>query len=241
MSVRLQLAAWATSGGRLSRDVTAMCALLALAACGSDTTTEPVTTFTPADQLAIAGQVAVPAAVAVGLLTPDLSTATVHGPSVLASTVARLASRPEIGIASNAAVAATFPVDRIVNCPAGGSTHTTGTLTGSLAAGGSGALNFLLFTSFAACGVASDGRTLLLTADPGLEVKGSYVVTNRVPVDPQTLSITGSVSVAVAGSRAVAIPCVIFLTVTTSASTHVSNVSGTVCGATVSRQFTWSP
>lgn len=241
MSVRSQLVAWASSGGRLSRDVAALCALLVVAACGSDSTTEPVITFTPADQLAIAGQVAVPAAVAVGLLTPDLSTASVHGPSALARTDARFASHPATGIASNAAVAATFPVDRVVNCPVGGSAHTTGTLSGSLAAGGSGALNFLLFTSFAGCGVTTDGRTLLLTADPGLEVKGSYVVTNRVPVDPQTLSITGSVSVAVAGSRAVAIPCVIFLTVTTSASTHVSNVSGTVCGATVSRQLTWSP
>lgn len=241
MSVRSQLVARAASGGRLARVVTAACALLIVAACGSDATTEPVTTFTPADQLAIAAQVAVPAAVTVGLLTPDLSTASVHGPSVLARSDARAASRPAIGIASSAAVAATFPVDRIVNCPAGGSAHTTGTLSGSLAAGGSGALNFLLFTSFAGCGVTTDGRTLLLTADPGLEVKGSYAVTNRVPVDPQALSITGSVSVAVAGSRAVAIPCVIFLTVTTSASTHVANVSGTVCGATVSRQLTWSP
>lgn len=241
MSVRSQIAAVAASVRRRSRRVAAVCVAFAVAACGSDSTTEPATTLSPADQLAIAAQVAVPAAATVGLLRPDLSTASVHGAPVLAGEGARLARRSTIGNASTAAVAATFPVDRTVNCPAGGSARTSGTLTGTLGSGGSGTLSVLLFTSFAACGVTTDGRTLLLTADPGLEVKGSYAVTNRVPADPQSLSIVGSVGVSVSGSRAVAIPCVIFLTVTTSASTHVASITGTVCGSAVGRQLTWTP
>jgi hypothetical protein len=241
MSLPSLLSGTAPRGRRSLHDIAAVWVLLGVAACGTDAATEPVTSLTPADQLAVAGQVAVPAAVAVGLLAPDLSAASVHSPSVAAGLVSGFPPATGRSAASVAALVATFPVDRTVSCPAGGSARTTGTLTGSLAAGGSGSLNVFLFTSFAACGVPVDGRTLLLTADPGLEAKGLYAVDNRVPADPQTLSITGGVNVSVSGSRGIAIPCVVLLTVTTSASTHISNITGTVCGAAVSRQLTWSP
>lgn len=228
---------------RARRVVTiAACAALLVGTlgCGSETVVTPATSLTPADQLTIASRIAMPAAVAVGMLTPDLSTATVHRRSAFADA----AIRPAPGAAASAVSAvavASFPVDRAFNCPTGGSARTTGTLSGSLEGAGSGALNFLLFTSFAACQVTSSGRTLLLDADPGVQVKGSYVVSNRVPADPQTVTLTGTVNVSVSGSRAPALPCAILLTVTTSASTHVANVSGTVCGAAVSSQFTWTP
>ncbi len=64
---------------------------------------------------------------------------------------------------------------------------------------------------------------------------------NRVPADPQTLTIAGTLGVAVSGLRIQAIPCEVSLTFTTSASTHTSSVTGTVCGGAVSRQLTWSP
>lgn len=241
MSLRSLPSTTVPRGRRPLHDVAMMCVLLGAVACRSDSTTEPVTALTPADQLAVAAQVAVPAAIAVGLLAPDLSAASIHAPTVAATTFAALGPAAERSAAAATAVAATFPVDRTFTCPAGGSARTTGTLTGSLAVNGNGSLNVFLFTGFSACGVPSDGRTLLLTADPGLEVRGIHAVNNRMPADPQTLTINGSVSVAVSGRRAVAFPCVVLLTVTTSANTHVANVTGSVCGGAVSRQLTWSP
>lgn len=218
--------------------------VLGAAGCeGSSATTpgSPVqTTLTPADQLVIASRVALPAAVAVGMLAPDLSTALVHGVPVSSAAAPRRSSGVA-GEASSVAALATYPVDRTVNCVAGGSAHTTGTLSGSLSGAGSGSLNFLLFTSFANCQVTSGTRTLVLSADPGLKVSGGYAVTNRVPADPQSFSLSGTVNVSESGSRAVAFPCVVDLTVTTSASTHVATATGTVCGAAVSSQLLWSP
>ena len=140
-----------------------------------------------------------PAAGTVGLLTPNLSSASIGAPPVSALAAAAFA----VGALTNV----TVPVDRTVTCDAGGSARTTGTLSGDLVPGGSGSRTIALTSANTGCAVASARRTLMLTADLGPIVAGAHVATTRIPTDPQTLTIASTVNVAVSGSRAVAIPC----------------------------------
>lgn len=209
---------------------------LLLAGCGGDSggTTEPgILALSAREQQAAAGQASTPAAITLGALVPDLSSAA----------IARLGQDISLTVsaAGAASAAVTIPVDRTTACPAGGSARSVGTLTGTLAAGGSGSLTAALTQTLLACGVTVDGRTLLISSDPTLTTTASYAVVSRAPSDQQEMRVAGNTMVSVSGSRIAAVPCGIDVTVTTTASTRSASMTGTFCGAAVSQTFTWTP
>ncbi len=220
---------------RISRPAAAVhvaCCLVfsAIVGCGSSGsgTGPSVITLTALDQQQGAGESAIPAAIAIGSLNPGLAGKVIRNPATVNLGLAALMLPPTT-------------VDRTFNCPGGGTAHTTGALTGTLPASGTGSLTVGLTTAFAACAVTGDNKTLVLTADPGLAIAGSYAVVSRTPSDPQTLTVKGNVTVALANSSAPAIPCAVDLVVSTSGTAHSATVAGAFCGATVSKQYTWSP
>lgn len=210
---------------------------LALAACGGEAaTTEPASVaLSTAARADAAVALAVPPAVTVAALSPDLANAAMSGIPDGVSPMVVGAGSAQIALA-----AVTVPVDRTVPCPAGGTSRIAGSLNGTLAAGGSGSLTAALLQTLSACGVAVDGRTLLLSSETGLAVNGSYAIVSRVPAAEQTLTIAGTVQVAVSGSRAPALPCVVDLALSVARATRTGTVTGAFCGSAVSRSFTWT-
>lgn len=205
-----------------------------LAGCGGDSggTTQPaILALSAREQQAAAGQSSTPAAITLGARGPDLSSAA----------IARLGQDVSLSVSAAASAAVSIPVDRTTACPAGGSARSVGTLTGTLAAGGSGSLTAALTQTLLDCGVTVDGRTLLISSDPTLTTTASYAVVARAPADQQVMRVAGNTMVSVSGSRIAAVPCSIDVTVTTTASTRSASMTGTFCGAAVSQTFTWTP
>ena len=202
----------------------------ALAGCGSSSsgTGPSVITLSALDQQQGAGESAIPAAIAIGSLALSFAGRVIANEAPANVAVATLALPPTV-------------VDRTFSCPAGGSAHTAGGVTGTLPASGTGSLPFALTTAFAACAVSGDSKTLVLTADPGLAIAGNYAVVNRTASDLQALTVKGSVTVTLANSGAPAITCAVDLTVTTSSAAHTAAVAGTFCSGSVSKQYTWVP